>query len=167
MPAITRTSIRVTSKSDRPLLDRIPRILADIVHERALRVVGTPSPCPSPPPGARGSELPPLPRRGRGQGEGSDMSSRIIGLDERVMYAPVWELGPMVGVGLRVDEAGVGLTLGDPYSAPYEADVRLERPETNLPFGSVGSRVGAARRFRRGRREARRAGRRNLSPRTI
>ena len=32
-------------------------------------------------------------------------------LDERVMYVPVYELGPMVGIGLRVDEAGVGLIL--------------------------------------------------------
>jgi peptide/nickel transport system substrate-binding protein len=44
---------------------------------------------------------------------------------ERAMYAPVYELGPMVGIGPRVDQAGVGLILGYPYSAPYE-DVRLK-----------------------------------------
>ena len=45
---------------------------------------------------------------------------------ERVMYAPVYELGPMAGIGPRVDQAGVGLILGYPYSAPYE-DVRLKK----------------------------------------
>jgi peptide/nickel transport system substrate-binding protein len=46
---------------------------------------------------------------------------------ERVMYAPVFELGPMAGIGPRVDQAGVGLIPGYPYSAPYE-DVRLKKP---------------------------------------
>jgi hypothetical protein len=33
----------------------------------------------------------------------------------------------MVGVGSRVDQAGVGLIAGYPYSAPYE-DVSLKKP---------------------------------------
>src|SRR5207247_931454 len=44
----------------------------------------------------------------------------------RAMYAPVFELGPMAGVGPRVDQAGVGLISGYPYSAPYE-DVKLKK----------------------------------------
>jgi len=43
---------------------------------------------------------------------------------DRVLWAPVYELGPMVGVGPRVAEPGLGLIAGYPYSAPYE-DVRL------------------------------------------
>jgi peptide/nickel transport system substrate-binding protein len=39
---------------------------------------------------------------------------------ERVMHAPVFELGPMVAVGPRVDQGGVGLIPGYPYTAPYE-----------------------------------------------
>ena len=45
---------------------------------------------------------------------------------ERVMFAPVFELGPMAGIGPRVDQAGVGLIPGYPYSAPYE-DVTLKK----------------------------------------
>jgi hypothetical protein len=43
-------------------------LLAWIIHERVRRVRCAPSPCPSPPPGARGSSRLPLPRRGRGSG---------------------------------------------------------------------------------------------------
>jgi hypothetical protein len=42
--------------------------LACSIHERVFRVLCAPSPCPSPPPGARGSKRLPLPRRGRGSG---------------------------------------------------------------------------------------------------
>src|SRR5262245_25772243 len=48
-------------------------------------------------------------------------------LHEHVMHVPVYELSPIAGVGPRVDQAGVGLILGFPYSAPYE-DVTLRRP---------------------------------------
>jgi peptide/nickel transport system substrate-binding protein len=41
-------------------------------------------------------------------------------MQERVMHAPVFELGPMVAVGPRVDQGGVGLIAGYPYTAPYE-----------------------------------------------
>ena len=48
-------------------------------------------------------------------------------LHERVMHVPIYELSPMAAVGPRVEEAGIGLIPGFPYSAPYE-DVKLRRP---------------------------------------
>ena len=48
-------------------------------------------------------------------------------LHERVMHVPVYELSPVAGVGPRIEQAGVGLILGFPYSAPYE-DVTLKKP---------------------------------------
>ena len=48
-------------------------------------------------------------------------------LHERVMHVPVYELSPMAGIGPRVEQAGVGLVPGFPYSAPYE-DVKLKKP---------------------------------------
>jgi len=46
---------------------------------------------------------------------------------ERVMYAPIWDLGFLSGVGPRVAESGMGLISGHPYSAPYE-DLKLKKP---------------------------------------
>jgi len=43
-------------------------LLVCFIHERVFRVLCAPSPCPSPPSGARGSRRLPLPRRGRGSG---------------------------------------------------------------------------------------------------
>ena len=48
-------------------------------------------------------------------------------LHERVMHVPVYELSPMAGIGPRVEQAGVGLIPGFPYSAPYE-DLKLRKP---------------------------------------
>jgi peptide/nickel transport system substrate-binding protein len=45
---------------------------------------------------------------------------------EKVMFAPIWELGFLNGVGPRVDEAGLGLIEYQPYSAPYE-DLKVKR----------------------------------------
>ncbi|HKC99048.1 MAG TPA: hypothetical protein VKG20_13500, partial [Methylomirabilota bacterium] len=45
---------------------------------------------------------------------------------ERVMFAPLWELGFLNGVGPRVEESGLGLIALFPYSAPYE-DLRLKK----------------------------------------
>jgi peptide/nickel transport system substrate-binding protein len=45
---------------------------------------------------------------------------------ERVMHAPLWELGFLNAVGPRVDESGLGLIALHPYSAPYE-DLRLKK----------------------------------------
>lgn len=39
---------------------------------------------------------------------------------EKVMYAPIWELAFLNGVGPRVRESGLGLIAGHAYSAPYE-----------------------------------------------
>ena len=44
---------------------------------------------------------------------------------ERVVYAPIWELAFINGVGPRVHESGLGLIPGHAYSAPYE-DVTLK-----------------------------------------
>jgi peptide/nickel transport system substrate-binding protein len=44
---------------------------------------------------------------------------------EYAVYAPIWQLGFLSGQGPRVDESGLGLIAGHPYSAPYE-EVRLK-----------------------------------------
>jgi peptide/nickel transport system substrate-binding protein len=44
---------------------------------------------------------------------------------ERVMFAPIWELAFLNGVGPRVEEAGLGLIEHHPYSSPYE-DLKLK-----------------------------------------
>jgi peptide/nickel transport system substrate-binding protein len=43
---------------------------------------------------------------------------------EKAMFAPLWEPSILSGVGPRVEDAGLGLVGGYPYSAPYE-DVKL------------------------------------------
>jgi peptide/nickel transport system substrate-binding protein len=45
-------------------------------------------------------------------------------IHEKVVYAPIWELAFLNGVGPRVQESGLGLISGHAYSAPYE-DVTL------------------------------------------
>jgi len=44
---------------------------------------------------------------------------------ERAMFAPIWELAFLNGVGPRVEESGLGLIPGYAYSAPYE-DLKLK-----------------------------------------
>ena len=39
---------------------------------------------------------------------------------ERAMFAPIWQLAFINGVGPRVGESGFGLIAGFPYTAPYE-----------------------------------------------
>ena len=39
---------------------------------------------------------------------------------DRVMHAPLWELGFLNAIGPRVEESGLGLIALHPYSAPYE-----------------------------------------------
>lgn len=46
-------------------------------------------------------------------------------LHERTVYAPIWELAFLNGVGPRVGESGLGLIPGHAYSAPYE-DVTIK-----------------------------------------
>jgi peptide/nickel transport system substrate-binding protein len=41
-------------------------------------------------------------------------------VDERRIFAPIWQLGFINGAGPRVGESGLGLIAGHPYSAPYE-----------------------------------------------
>jgi peptide/nickel transport system substrate-binding protein len=43
---------------------------------------------------------------------------------DKAMFAPIWELAFLNGVGPRVAESGLGLIPGHAYSAPYE-DLRL------------------------------------------
>jgi peptide/nickel transport system substrate-binding protein len=45
-------------------------------------------------------------------------------LQERSIYAPIWQLAFINGIGPRVGESGLGLINGHAYSAPYE-DVTL------------------------------------------
>jgi len=45
---------------------------------------------------------------------------------ERVLAAPLWELGFLNAVGPRVEQSGIGLIAYHPYSAPYE-DVKLRK----------------------------------------
>jgi peptide/nickel transport system substrate-binding protein len=44
---------------------------------------------------------------------------------ERAMFAPIYELAFISGVGRRVEESGLGLIAGYAFSAPYE-DVKLQ-----------------------------------------
>jgi peptide/nickel transport system substrate-binding protein len=46
-------------------------------------------------------------------------------LHERSVYAPIWQLAFINGLGKRVGESGLGLIKGHAYSAPYE-DVTVE-----------------------------------------
>jgi peptide/nickel transport system substrate-binding protein len=39
---------------------------------------------------------------------------------DKAMYAPIWELAFLNGVGPRVQESGLGLISGHAYLAPYE-----------------------------------------------
>jgi peptide/nickel transport system substrate-binding protein len=48
-------------------------------------------------------------------------------LHEHIMHVPVYELSPMAGISARVEQAGVGLIPGYPYSGPYE-DLKLKKP---------------------------------------
>ena len=54
-----------------------------------------------------------------------DQIQRI--LHDRVMQAPLYQLGFVCAVGPRVEEAGLGVIPGYAYSAPYE-DLKLKRP---------------------------------------
>ena len=46
-------------------------------------------------------------------------------VQDKAMYAPIWELAFLNGVGSRVQESGLGLIPGFAYSGPYE-DVALK-----------------------------------------
>ena len=37
------------------------------------------------------------------------------------MFAPIYELSPLAGLGPRLEQSGVGLVPGLPYVAPFEA----------------------------------------------
>jgi peptide/nickel transport system substrate-binding protein len=45
---------------------------------------------------------------------------------DRVLHAPLWELGFLNAIGPRVEESGLGLIAYHPYSAPYE-DLALRK----------------------------------------
>ena len=44
---------------------------------------------------------------------------------ERAMFAPIYELAFVAGLGRRVEESGLGLIAGYAFSAPYE-DMKLK-----------------------------------------
>ena len=45
---------------------------------------------------------------------------------ERSLYAPIWQLAFINGLGKRVGESGLGLIRGHAFSAPYE-DVTIKQ----------------------------------------
>jgi peptide/nickel transport system substrate-binding protein len=47
-------------------------------------------------------------------------------MHEKVMFVPLWEPAFLAGVGRRVEEPGLGLITGYPFSAPYE-EMRLKK----------------------------------------
>ena len=53
-----------------------------------------------------------------------DRAQQVI--HERSLYAPLWQLAFLNGVGKRVGESGLGLIKGHAYSAPYE-DVTIKK----------------------------------------
>jgi len=46
-------------------------------------------------------------------------------MHDKVMFSPLWEATILIGLGPRVEESGLGLIAGYPFSAPYE-DVKLK-----------------------------------------
>ncbi len=48
-------------------------------------------------------------------------------MTDKAMFAPIWELAFLNGIGPRVDQSGLGLIAGHAYSAPYE-DLTLKTP---------------------------------------
>jgi hypothetical protein len=46
-------------------------------------------------------------------------------MHDKAMFAPIWQLAFLNGVGPRLEESGLGLISGHAYSAPYE-DVTLK-----------------------------------------
>jgi peptide/nickel transport system substrate-binding protein len=46
-------------------------------------------------------------------------------IHEKAMFAPIWQLAAMGGHGPRVEESGLGLITGFPFSGPYE-DLKLK-----------------------------------------
>ena len=53
----------------------------------------------------------------------TEMQKLVI---DKAMYAPIWQLAFLNGVGKRVGESGLGLVKGNAYSAPYE-DVNIKK----------------------------------------
>jgi len=45
---------------------------------------------------------------------------------ERTVYAPIWQLAFLNGVGPRIEESSLGAIPGFAYSGPYE-DVKLKK----------------------------------------
>jgi peptide/nickel transport system substrate-binding protein len=41
------------------------------------------------------------------------------------VFAPIWEIGGLRGVGQRVEDSEIGHVAGYPWSAPYE-DIKLK-----------------------------------------
>src|SRR5262245_1778295 len=55
----------------------------------------------------------------------ADLSKLQQLIHDKTMFAPIWELAFINGVGPRVEESGFGLIAGHPYSSPYE-DLKLK-----------------------------------------
>ena len=64
------------------------------------------------------------------------------------MFAPIWELAQLHGMGPRVEEPGLGLIELNPFSSPYE-DLRLRKlarrgPRGPRPQGAKNAASGTA-----------------------
>ena len=46
-------------------------------------------------------------------------------IHDKAIFAPIWEIGGLSGVGARVEDPGLGHVAGYPFSSPYE-DVKLK-----------------------------------------
>jgi len=53
-----------------------------------------------------------------------DPAETIMLVHERAMFAPIYELAFISGIGRRVEESALGLIAGYAFSAPYE-DLKL------------------------------------------
>ena len=69
-----------------------------------------------PPPRARHRARPQAPR-------GVNRIQQLV--HDKAMFAPIMQLAAMGGFGPRVEESGLGLITGFPFSGPYE-DVKLK-----------------------------------------
>jgi hypothetical protein len=62
---------------------------------------------------------------------------------EKAIFAPIWQLAFLSGVGPRVGESSFGRIAGFPYSAPFEdirTDIDLSDSQQTLPLPS--DRIG-------------------------
>ena len=55
---------------------------------------------------------------------------------EKSIYAPIWQIALLSGVGRRIGQSGLGLIKGFPYTAPYEDLTLKDRNIRSMLFGT-------------------------------